>query len=110
VAIPEAREPALAPPPRRTRADAESRARPARTGRVEVRVHPWAEVFFNGKSHGTTPLPPLTVPAGRQIFVLRNSDLGVEKHVPIVVPAGGETTLTANLMNEPRVNGPAAHR
>ncbi len=76
-----------------------------RNGRVEVRVHPWAEVLLGGRSYGTTPLAaPLTVAAGRQMFVLRNSDLGVERRIFVTVPAGGEpVVLEANLMSaQPR--------
>ncbi len=95
--------------PARDEASRTATRRP-REGKVNVRVHPWAEVIFNGKSYGTTPLPPLSVPAGRQSFVLKNSDLRVEKHVTVVVPAGGEVALTANLMTEPRGKDPAARR
>lgn len=68
------------------------------TGTVTVRVHPWAEVLLDDKSLGTTPFPPVEVAAGRHTFLLRNVDLNVEKKVTIVVPKGGEASVTANLM------------
>lgn len=71
--------------------------RPA-TGTVVVRVHPWAEVIYAGRSLGTTPLKPVRVPAGRAVFTLRNRDLGIERQVTVTVPPGGQAPLTANLM------------
>jgi serine/threonine-protein kinase len=71
--------------------------RPARTGRVTIRVNPWAEVSFGGRTLGTTPLPPVEVPAGTATFVLRNSQLGVTRRVSVKVPAGGSVVLKADL-------------
>jgi hypothetical protein len=47
-----------------------------RTGKVTVRVNPWAEVHFGGRKLGTTPLPPVEVPAGTATFVLKNAQHG----------------------------------
>lgn len=71
--------------------------RPARTGRVTIRVNPWAEVSFGGRTLGTTPLPPVEVPAGTATFVLRNAQLGVTRRVSVKVPAGGSVVLKADL-------------
>ncbi len=78
--------------------------RPARkvtkTGRVTVRVNPWAEVLYGGKNLGTTPLPPVEVPAGTASFVLRNNQLGVSRKVSVKVPAGGSVVLKADLFKK----------
>jgi len=71
-----------------------------RTGRVDVRVNPYAEVFFNGRSYGTTPIPPIEVPAGTATFTLRNSKLGVVRKVSVKVNAGTTVVLKANLFKK----------
>jgi serine/threonine-protein kinase len=68
-----------------------------RPGRVTVRVNPWAEVIYEGRSYGVTPVAPITVPAGTATFTLKNKQLGVTKRVSIKVPAGGEVVLKADL-------------
>ena len=74
--------------------------RPAKTGKVTVRVNPWAQVVFGGKNLGTTPLPPIEVPAGTAIFVLKNDQLGVTRKVSVKVPAGGTVVLKADLFKK----------
>jgi serine/threonine-protein kinase len=68
-----------------------------RPGRVTVRVNPWAEVIYEGRSYGVTPVSPITVPAGTATFTLKNKQLGVTKKVSIRVPPGGEVVLKADL-------------
>ena len=97
----------IAPPnpaPREQRPRAERRrtssreAAPVRgEGRVALRISPWAEVEHGGKSLGITPMPAVTVPAGKQTFTLRNTDLGVTRKVTVAVPLGGEVVLRADL-------------
>lgn len=74
--------------------------RPAKTGRVTVRVNPWAQVSFNGKNLGTTPLPAIEVPSGVATFVLKNDQLGVTRKVSVRVPAGGSVVLKADLFKK----------
>ena len=71
-----------------------------RTGKVTVRVNPWAEVHFGGRKLGTTPLPPVEVPAGTATFVLKNAQLGVSRKVTVKVPAGGNVVLKADLFKK----------
>jgi hypothetical protein len=71
-----------------------------RTGKVTVRVNPWAEVHFCGRKLGTTPLPPVEVPAGTATFVLKNAQLGVSRKVTVKVPAGGNVVLKADLFKK----------
>lgn len=72
----------------------------AKPGRVTVRVNPYAEVLYGGRSLGTTPIPPVEVPAGTATFVLRNDKLGVSRKVSIKVPAGGSVILKADLFKK----------
>lgn len=72
----------------------------ARTGRVTVRVNPWAEVVYGHKVLGTTPLPPVEVPAGNVTFTLRNRQLGVTRKVTVKVPPGGNVVLKADLFKK----------
>ena len=74
--------------------------RAAKTGRVTVRVNPWAQVSFGGKNLGTTPLPAIEVPAGTATFVLKNDQLGVTRKVSVKVPAGGSVVLKADLFKK----------
>lgn len=72
---------------------------PARPGKVSLRVNPYAEVFYAGKSLGVTPLPPVEVPAGTQTFTLKNAELKVTRKVTVKVPAGGSVVLKADLFD-----------
>lgn len=63
-------------------------------GRITVLSQPWAEVFLNQRSLGITPLTdPLEVPAGRQILVLRNTELKLEKRITVEVRPGATTEV-----------------
>jgi serine/threonine protein kinase len=74
---------------------------PPKPGRVTVRVNPWAEVFFNGKSYGITPLKSsVEVPPGNATFTLKNPQLGVNKKVTVKVAAGTEVVLKADLFKK----------
>lgn len=69
-----------------------------KSGRVVVRANPWAEVFFNGKSYGVTPLRgSIEVPSGKAAFVLKNSQLGVTRSFSVRVPPGETVTLKADM-------------
>ncbi|MEW6431841.1 MAG: serine/threonine-protein kinase [Myxococcota bacterium] len=66
-------------------------------GRVTVRVNPWAEVLYGGKSYGITPIPAIEVPSGTATFTLRNNQLRVTRKVSVKVPPGGNVVLKADL-------------
>ncbi|MDP1822200.1 MAG: serine/threonine-protein kinase [Archangium sp.] len=74
--------------------------RPAKTGKVTVRVNPWAQVVFGGRNLGTTPLPAIEVPAGTATFTLKNDQLGVTRKVSVKVPPGGSVVLKADLFKK----------
>ncbi|MFL5319623.1 MAG: serine/threonine protein kinase [Myxococcaceae bacterium] len=77
----------------------EVRKASTKPGKVSLRVNPYAEVFFGGKSLGVTPMPPVEVPSGTQTFTLKNSELKITKTVTVKVPAGGTVTLKADLFD-----------
>ncbi len=75
--------------------------RPPPRGKVTVRVNPWAEVFYAGKSYGVTPLKrPVEVPPGNAVFVLKNSQLNVTRKVTVRVAPGAEVVLKADLFRK----------
>jgi serine/threonine-protein kinase len=65
---------------------------------VVIRVNPWAEVFFEGKRVGVTPMRPLVVPAGTRTFLLRNPELAIERTVRVLVPPNGQVVLKEDLL------------
>lgn len=73
---------------------------PAKPGKVTVRVNPWAEVVYAGKSYGVTPIPPIEVPSGTATFTLRNKQLKVTRKVSVKVPPGGNVVLKADLFKD----------
>ncbi|MBK7860650.1 MAG: serine/threonine protein kinase [Archangiaceae bacterium] len=95
--------PAPSPPPHRKRAATTHAAAAPRpeprpgTGEVVLRANPWAEVFLEGKSLGTTPMAPLELPARHYDFIFKNSELGTERRVSGDLKAGERLVLKANL-------------
>jgi eukaryotic-like serine/threonine-protein kinase len=88
------------PPPKPVKPPRVRKPKP-QPGKVTVRVNPWAEVFYNGKSYGVTPLKnAITAPAGTAVFTLKNSQLGVSRKYTVKVPAGGEVLLKADLFKK----------
>ncbi len=94
------------PPPKRVKGNPSSarsdrtvplRRQPTKPGKVALRVNPWAEVFYKGKSLGITPLPPVELPPGKQLIVLRNKELGRQRKVNVVVPSGSEVQLKVDM-------------
>jgi serine/threonine-protein kinase len=76
------------------------RAALAAPGRVQIYVKPWAEVFWQGRRIGITPLPqPIEVPSGDQVFTLKNNELGVTRALSLKVPPAGTTTLKVDLLS-----------
>lgn len=73
--------------------------RPASSGSglLDVRVRPWAEVIVDGHSVGVSPMPPIEVPAGRHVVVLKNPELHVERRVVADVARATTSTVRANL-------------
>jgi len=91
----------VAPVParQRTEAAAEKKAPPPPAvramGRVSINAKPWADVYWKGRKIGTTPIRHFEVPAGRQVFVLRNQTASTE--LVIEVEENAEVTRLVEL-------------
>jgi hypothetical protein len=55
-------------------------------GRLSVNAVPWADVFIDGSSVGTTPLGELSVPIGTHEILFRHPQLG-ERRQSVTVKA-----------------------
>ncbi len=69
------------------------------TGRVMLRVNPWAEVYWSGRSMGITPMDAVELPAGKQVLTLRNEDLSLERKIAVNVIPGSEVVVKADLLD-----------
>jgi hypothetical protein len=63
-------------------------------GMLFVNASPWAEMFLDGRSIGTTPLGSIVVPVGNHELVARHPQLG-EKRRSIVV--GAQTPVRVSI-------------
>ena len=65
-------------------------------GRVRIEASPWAVVYFDGDSIGTTPLPPISAKPGTYTIELRNPDFPEFETLVDVLP-GRETPVEISL-------------
>ncbi len=68
----------------------------ARPARLELRVRPYATVYLDDKLLGDTPLPPVTVPAGKHKLRLVNAKLGKNVTLDLALKPG-ENVVKHNL-------------
>jgi len=66
------------------------------SGRLAVNAVPWADVFMDGASIGTTPLGELAVPIGTHELVFRHPQLG-ERRQTVTVKAQTPTRIGVDL-------------
>lgn len=66
------------------------------SGRLAVNAVPWADVFMDGASLGTTPLGELAVPIGTHELVFRHPQLG-ERRQTVTVKAQTPTRIGVDL-------------
>ncbi|MDC0711024.1 serine/threonine-protein kinase [Stigmatella sp. ncwal1] len=85
-------------PPSPAKPAARVAAKPS-SGTVSLRVNPWAEVLYAGKSLGVTPMAPFELPSGTHTLTLVNQDLDVKRKVRVVVTARREVVLRINLLD-----------
>jgi serine/threonine protein kinase len=71
---------------------------PRGSGKLDLRVNPWAEVFEGKKSLGITPMPPLELSAGVHQLTLKNSELKVSRSITVKVPKGGTVVQRIDLL------------
>lgn len=65
-------------------------------GTVSINALPWAEVFIEGRSVGTTPLANLAVPIGRREVVFRHPQFG-ERRQTVTVTATTPVRVGMNM-------------
>lgn len=94
----EAAEPVVAKPvvAKPVKAAVAARAK-AKTGKLRVKVMPWAEAFVNGTHIGKTPFAPVTLAEGTHSVILINNELKVRKQYEVKVTGGKETVLKVEL-------------
>lgn len=54
-------------------------------GSLTINAIPWAEIFIEGESKGTTPLAGLRLPVGKYSIKLINQELKIEKSVDVKI-------------------------
>jgi hypothetical protein len=69
---------------------------PVPSGTLSVNASPWAEVFVDGRSIGTTPLGDVSLPIGSHEVVWRHPQLG-ERRRTVVVGARTPTRVAMDL-------------
>jgi hypothetical protein len=69
---------------------------PVPSGTLSVNASPWAEVFVDGRSIGTTPLGGVSLPVGSHEVVWRHPQLG-ERRRTVVVGAQTPTRVAMDL-------------
>jgi hypothetical protein len=70
---------------------------PVQEGKVWIKVHPWAHVFFDGKARGTTPLEAFSSAPGEHSVILVNEELKVRRSEHVTVTPGETTELRLDL-------------
>jgi serine/threonine-protein kinase len=68
------------------------------TGRLDLRVNPWAQVFEGRKSLGVTPMAPFELAVGTHHLTLKNPDLKVSRDVTVKVTKGSTVVQRVDLM------------
>lgn len=66
-------------------------------GTLQVIVLPWGDVSVDGKSVGTTPIPPISLSPGPHSVVVRNAELGATRSASVNVKPGAPTSVKFDL-------------
>ncbi len=69
----------------------------ADTGKLDIRVIPWGEIYEGDRHLGLTPLAPLTLSPGAHQLTVRNGELDAGSAVRVVVQAGETTRVKVDL-------------
>jgi serine/threonine-protein kinase len=88
-----------APAPARTKPRAPAAHRAADPATLRIQVHPWAEVWLDGRALGMTPLRPLDVVPGTHTIKMTNPQLGTRSE-RIVLRAGERKLIERSLRKE----------
>ena len=68
----------------------------AKTGKLELRIRPYATIYLDDRLLGDTPLPPITVPVGKHKIRLVNPAFGKDVVLNVVIKPG-ENVVKHNL-------------
>lgn len=68
------------------------------TGVLRINSLPWAEVFIDGRKIGTTPQRRIVLPAGAHTVTLVNPELGMSRHLNVMIDAGVTSTRSVSLV------------
>lgn len=68
----------------------------AKTGKLELRIRPYATIYLDDRKLGDTPLPPISVPVGKHKLRLVNPAFGKDVELNIVIKPG-ENIVKHNL-------------
>jgi serine/threonine-protein kinase len=79
--------PSPSPSPSPSRSPSSSPSPSRRPATLRIQVRPWAEVFVDGRSVGTTPLRPIDLSAGRHTIRASNPELG-DKRAEVTLSSG----------------------
>jgi len=66
-------------------------------GRLNLRVSPWADVYYRGKKLGTTPLASIRFQEGTHKLILKNPPLKIEKEVTVQIVADKVTKKSVDI-------------
>lgn len=66
-------------------------------GTLVVAVVPWGDVSVDGRSVGTTPLAPISLPPGPHSVTVRNSELGASRSSSVTIKAGKPSSIRFDL-------------
>jgi len=69
-------------------------------GSLVVNAKPWAEVFVDGKSAGSTPIARKGLAAGKHTVRIVNPSLGIDRTIPVIVKPGRTTKISLDLTSE----------
>jgi serine/threonine protein kinase len=70
----------------------------AEPGRLNVNATPWAEVWIDGTSYGTTPIFGAALTPGRHLLRFANAPLGVERETTVTLTSGERRDLVVDLV------------
>lgn len=66
-------------------------------GTLTVTVLPWGDVTVDGRSVGTTPFAPISLPPGPHSVSVRNSELGASRSSSVVIKPGKPSSVRFDL-------------
>jgi len=69
-------------------------------GKLKIKVTPWAHVYVDGKSKGTTPLKPLELTPGEHIVMVKNEKLAAERSFRVIIKPNEVHSMEVDLLKK----------